>query len=132
MTTLTLQTRSRSDMVEVTRQVQDVVSQSGVRTGAAIVYVSHTTAACTINENADPDVQHDILLSLDELVPKKHKAYRHAEGNSDAHVKASMLGSSETILIEEGRLALGTWQGVYLAEFDGPRRRSLHVRVVEH
>jgi secondary thiamine-phosphate synthase enzyme len=96
------------------------------------VYVSHTTAACTINENADPDVQHDILLTLNELVPKHHKAYRHAEGNSDAHVKASMLGSSETILIEEGHLALGTWQGVYLVEFDGPRRRSLHVRVVEH
>ncbi len=85
---------------------------------------------CTINENADPDVQHDILLTLNELIPRNNPGYRHAEGNSDAHVKASMIGFSETIMIEGGKLVLGTWQGVYFMDFDGPRQRKLHIRVI--
>jgi len=132
MTTLSVETRSRSAMVDVTQQVQEVVTQSGVRNGVAVVFVPHTTAACTINENADPDVQHDMLLTFDDLVPRHRQGYRHAEGNSDAHVKASLVGLSETVLIDNGRLVLGTWQGVYFVEFDGPRRRSLHVHIAPH
>ena len=130
MTTLTVNTRTTSDMVDVTGQVSEVVRQSGVCRGYVIVFVPHTTACCTINENADPDVQHDILLTLNELIPRNRAGYRHAEGNSDAHVKASMIGFSETILVEDGELVLGTWQGVYFVDFDGPRRRKLQVRVV--
>jgi secondary thiamine-phosphate synthase enzyme len=116
-------------MVDVTREVADVVRSSGVDEGRVIVFVPHTTAAVTINENADPDVQHDVLLTLAELIPEGRRGYRHGEGNSDAHVKASLLGASETILVREGRLLLGTWQGIYFAEFDGPRTRQMHVSV---
>ena len=130
--TLLVATSRRGEMIEITGDVQRVVSQSGVECGAVIVYVPHTTAGCTINENADPDVVHDMLLTLEALVPEDRPGYRHAEGNSDAHVKASMLGSSQTVLIEEGRLVLGTWQGIYFAEFDGPRRRKVLVRVASH
>ena len=129
MTKLTVQTRTRCEMIDVTGQVAEVVQQSGVRQGTVTVYVPHTTAGCTINENADPDVQHDLLLTLNQLVPKDHPSYRHGEGNSDAHVKASLVGLSQTVPVEDGRLVLGTWQGIYFCEFDGPRRRSLSVRV---
>ncbi len=130
MHTFTVSTPARSAMVEVTDRVQQVVAEARVRSGAAVVYVPHTTAGCTINENADPDVQHDMLLTLNELVPKNRPGYRHAEGNSDSHVKASMMGFAQTVLIEEGRLVLGTWQGIYLCEFDGPRQRKMHVRIL--
>ena len=96
----------------------------------AIVYVPHTTAAVTINENADPDVKHDLLKKLEELVPKEEDYYRHAEGNSDSHVKVSCVGSSVTVLVEQGTLVLGTWQGVYFCEFDGPRDRKLMLKLV--
>ncbi len=132
MMTLTVQTPGRCAMVDVTAEVQQVVDESAVKRGAVMLYVPHTTAGCTINENADPAVQHDMLMTLDELVPQDRRGYRHAEGNSDAHLKASLVGFSQTVLIENGRLVLGTWQGIYFAEFDGPRRRGLHVRVIEH
>ena len=117
-------------MIDITSQVQRVVDQANVEEGHVLVYVPHTTAGVTINENADPDVVHDMLLQLDQMVPWKQHFYRHAEGNSASHVKASMMGSSVTVLVEGGRLVLGTWQGIYFCEFDGPRTRSAHVRVV--
>ncbi|MEM6331858.1 MAG: secondary thiamine-phosphate synthase enzyme YjbQ [Planctomycetota bacterium] len=125
----TIPTRSRSDMVEVTGLVREAVRESGVVDGTALVYVPHTTAGVTINENADPDVVHDFLRQLDEMVPWDRPFYRHGEGNSAAHVKASMMGSSATVPIEGGRVLLGRWQGVWLCEFDGPRRRELLIRV---
>lgn len=132
LVTLTVPTQRRCQMVDVTADIQRIVADSGVRHGVVIVYVPHTTAGCTINENADPDVPHDLLLTLEALAPKDRAGYRHAEGNSDAHVKASLVGPSQTVLIEDGRLVLGTWQGVFFAEFDGPRKRNVLVRVVAH
>lgn len=130
MTTLTVRTHSRTHLVDITDQVRDVVEKSGVRKGQVTVYVPHTTAGCLINENADPDVAHDLLMTLDRLAPREDARYKHAEGNSDAHLKTSMVGTSQTVFIEEGRLVLGTWQGIFLAEFDGPRSRSVHVGVL--
>ena len=115
-------------MIDITDRVAAVARNAG-GDGACLVFVSHTTAGVTINENADPDVQHDILLTLDELIPRVRGGYRHGEGNSDAHVKASLVGSSETVLVEGGRLVLGTWQGIYFAEFDGPRTRRMHLAI---
>jgi len=129
MKTLSVSTQRRSEMVELTAQVQRVVSEAGVDVGHVIVYVPHTTAGVTINENADPDVVHDFLKQLDEMVPWDQPFYRHGEGNSAAHVKASMMGSSVTVLIERGKLVLGTWQGIWFCEFDGPRSRDVHVQV---
>lgn len=129
MQRLSVNTRLRSQMVEITGQVQDAVTRAGVLRGSAVVFVPHTTAGVTINENADPDVVHDFLRQLDEMVPWEQPFYRHGEGNSAAHVKASMMGSSVTVLIEEGRLMLGMWQGVWFCEFDGPRSREVWVRV---
>jgi secondary thiamine-phosphate synthase enzyme len=124
-----VQTRERSALVDVTAQVQQAVDRSGVRSGLACVFTPHTTAAVTINENADPDVARDILATLEKLIPQRGD-YRHAEDNSDSHIKSSLTGCSETVIIEEGRLQLGTWQGVFLCEFDGPRRRELWVKVL--
>lgn len=130
METLEVRTRERNQFVEITEDVQRLVSKAGLRRGAVTVYVPHTTAGVTINENADPDVVHDMLLTLGRLVPKDAPGYRHAEGNSDSHVKASMMGSSCHVLIEEGRLVLGQWQGIYLCEFDGPRTRRVFVQTL--
>ncbi len=129
MHTFQVKTRERDQFVEITDEVAQAVARSQVRSGAVTVYVPHTTAGVTINENADPDVVHDMLLTLKRLIPKDAPGYRHAEGNSDSHVKASMMGASCRVLIEEGKLVLGTWQGIYLCEFDGPRTRSVHVQV---
>lgn len=129
MQTLQIETRQRDQFVDVTREVQQIVDRSRVQSGIVLVYVPHTTAGVTINENADPDVVHDMLLTLRRLIPKDAPGYRHAEGNSDSHVKASLMGSSCQVIVEEGRLVLGTWQGIYLCEFDGPRIRQLHVQV---
>jgi len=120
--------RTRNQMIDITSQVEVVVSQSGIKTGDVIVYCPHTTAAITINENADPDVPHDILITLQELVPQSNPRYQHSEGNSDAHCKSSIIGCSKQILIKNGTLALGTWQGVFFCEFDGPRTRSVLVQ----
>ncbi|MFO1020820.1 MAG: secondary thiamine-phosphate synthase enzyme YjbQ [Planctomycetales bacterium] len=129
MQTFDVQTRERDQFVEITDRVRDVVTASQIREGSVTVYVPHTTAGVTINENADPDVVHDMLLTLKRLVPKDATGYRHGEGNSDSHVKASMMGSSATVLIDNGQLVLGVWQGIYFCEFDGPRRRQVHVQV---
>ena len=126
----TIRTRDRCEMLDVTAHVQQAVRTSGVGDGMAIVYVPHTTAAVTINENADPDVKHDMLLKLARLFPRDESGFRHSEGNSDSHLKTACLGNSATVLVEDGRLQLGRWQGVYLCEFDGPRDRELWVKVV--
>jgi secondary thiamine-phosphate synthase enzyme len=131
--TLSIKTTSRNQFVELTRQIRSLLNDelsrdASFRDGEVLVYVPHTTAGVTINENADPDVVHDFLLTLERLVPKDAAGYRHAEGNSDSHVKASMMGFSATVLIEDGQLVLGTWQGIYLCEFDGPRTRQVHIR----
>ena len=116
-------------MKDITAQVDDIVSESGVRHGLCLIQSLHTTAGLTINENADPHVCVDILARLTEIVPFE-KAYQHSEGNSDAHIKASLVGFSESLFVDNGALVLGTWQGLYLCEFDGPRRRHVIVKVV--
>ena len=126
---LNINSKTRSQMVDITSQVDSVVRQSGISDGDAIVYCPHTTAAITINENADPSVAHDILLTLDELVPRHRAGYRHSEGNSDAHCKSTLIGCSKQILIKDGTLDLGTWQGIFFCEFDGPRSRKVIVQV---
>lgn len=125
-----LQTEKHQQMLDITAQVQDIIRQEAIQEGLVVIYCPHTTAAITINENADPDVVHDILLRLEEMYPWHHPRDRHGEGNSAAHLKASTLGSSELIPITAGRLALGTWQGIYFCEFDGPRQRTCYVKVI--
>ena len=122
-------TRGRTTMVDITGQVEAVVQETGIRNGSVTVFCPHTTAAITINENADPDVVHDVLLALDEIVPRHNAAFQHSEGNSDAHTKSSLVGCSEQVLIGDGRLTLGTWQAIYFCEFDGPRSRRVIVQV---
>lgn len=115
---------------DITLQVQDAVAKSGIRSGVCIVYSTHTTSAVTINENADPDVKIDLLRGLSEVYPDLPD-YRHMEGNSAAHLKSSCVGCSETVIVEEGKLLLGMWQGIYFCEFDGPRSRNFFVKVIE-
>jgi secondary thiamine-phosphate synthase enzyme len=129
MQVLRLKTKKRTDYVDVTNQVQEVVSTSQVSDGVCYVYVPHTTAGVTINEHADPDVATDMEDAFDRLVPKKGP-YRHAEGNSDSHIKATMTGISQIIFVEAGKLALGRWQGIFFCEYDGPRERKFFVKVV--
>ncbi|MDR3136344.1 MAG: secondary thiamine-phosphate synthase enzyme YjbQ [Coriobacteriales bacterium] len=119
----------REGFINITAQVQETIRKDGTCDGVAIVYCPHTTAAITINENADPDVVSDLLLGLDTAF-FTHTAFRHAEGNSAAHLKASVMGSSVTVIVDGGRLVLGTWQGIYFCEFDGPRNRRFHVKVI--
>ncbi len=130
MITNDIQTHSDSEFVNITREVQEAVSESGIRSGVATVYVSHTTAAITINENADPDVRHDMEYLLNRLIPWRDPDYKHGEGNTAAHVKASLLGSSVQVIVENGNLQMGTWQGIYFCEFDGPRARKFRVQVL--
>jgi len=130
METIEISTRARSAYVDITREVQGAVTASGVQTGAAVVWSLHTTGGVTVNENADPDVMEDVLATLERMVPRSGP-YAHREGNSDAHVKASLVGLSVTVPIEGGRLVFGTWQGIYFCEFDGPRRRRVGVQVIE-
>jgi secondary thiamine-phosphate synthase enzyme len=125
-----VKTRQRSEIVDVTDALRRLVRQHNVSDGMAICYVPHTTAAVTINENYDPDVKHDMLRKLDELIPKTETYYQHDEGNSDSHVKTSLVGNSATVLIERGDLVLGRWQGVYFCEFDGPREREMVVKPI--
>jgi len=124
-----ISTKHRNQMVDITSQVGSAVSQSGITDGDVVVYCPHTTAAITINENADPSVSHDILLTLEQLIPCHRPGYRHSEGNSDAHCKSSLIGCSEQILIKDKTLALGTWQGIFFCEFDGPRSRRVVVQI---
>jgi secondary thiamine-phosphate synthase enzyme len=129
MNTLNVQTSSRVELVDLSAGVKEVVTRSGVREGLCHVFVPHTTAGVTINEAADPDVRRDLVTALEALVPDQGQ-FRHAEGNSPAHVKATLVGSSVTVPVSSGQLALGTWQGLYFCEFDGPRTRKVHVTVV--
>lgn len=128
MRTVSISTSARCQFVDITAKVQEAVRADGFKTGAITVFVPHTTAGVTINENADPDVCHDLLEKLSRLIPKQESFYDHAEGNSDAHLKASLMGASVRVLVEEGRLRLGTWQSLYLAEFDGPRVREVWIQ----
>ncbi len=127
---ITLQTSHHTDMVEITREVQKVVAESGVKNGVCTIFSPHTTAAITINENCDPDVVRDFAMEIDKIVPWED-GYRHFEGNSAAHLKASLIGFSEQIIIENGKLVLGTWQGIYFCEYDGPRHRKVYVKISE-
>lgn len=129
MQTFDVRTGHRSQMVDISDRVQQLVRDAGLDQGLALVYVPHTTAGITINENADPDVVHDMLAQLDLMVPWEQPFYRHAEGNSAAHVKASMMGSSVTVIVRDGRLVLGRWQGIWFCEFDGPRTRQVYVEL---
>jgi len=127
--TIEVRTGSRDEMVDITAEVASAVGESGVADGMATVYVPHTTAGVTINENADPSVVHDVLAALDQAVPWRQGFYRHGEGNSAAHVKSSLVGCSARVLVGTGRLVLGTWQGIYFCEFDGPRSRRAIIAV---
>ena len=127
--TISVRTASRDQFVDITDEVSEAVAESGVDDGVATVFVPHTTAGVTINENADPSVVTDLLAALDQAVPWRQGFYRHSEGNSAAHVKSSLMGCSLQVLISGGRLLLGTWQGIYFCEFDGPRSRQAVIAV---
>jgi secondary thiamine-phosphate synthase enzyme len=129
MKEISLGTRSRVEMIDITAAIQKAIGEEKIEEGICLVYTPHTTAAITINENADPDVPRDILAALDRAVPFSAN-YRHAEGNSAAHVKSSMVGASELIIIEKGRLVLGTWQSIFFCEFDGPRTRKFFISII--
>jgi len=124
-----VKTSGRTDLIDITRWVEEAVLKSGVRDGTCWVYIPHTTAAVTINENADPSVSKDILMQLNKTIPFQDE-YQHVEGNSPAHIKASLIGSSVTVFVESGRLVLGRWQGIFFCEFDGPRNREVWVKVL--
>jgi secondary thiamine-phosphate synthase enzyme len=130
METLHVRTGRRADLVEITDRVREAVRRSGVREGIVVAQSLHTTAGLTINENADPEVAHDLLAKLERLVPRDEPFYRHAEGNSDSHLKTSLCGPSLTVVVTGGDLLLGRWQGIWLAEFDGPRERTVAVQVI--
>lgn len=127
---INVKTPQTTAMIDITRQVQEVVTDSQVMNGICIVFIPHTTAAVTINENADPDVVRDFLMEINKVIPFSD-GYHHMEGNSAAHIKSSLMGFSETIIIEDKSLLLGTWQGIYLTEYDGPRVRKVHVKIIE-
>jgi len=127
--TFQVRTSKQTELIDITRFVQEAVKKTGVEEGICFIFIPHTTAAVTINENADPSVSQDILMELNKVIPFQDR-YHHLEGNSPAHIKASLIGPSETIFVESGKLALGTWQGIFFCEFDGPRNRSVYVRVV--
>lgn len=128
MTELTIESSRRTQMIDITSAVQQVLGHARVGEGLVCVYVPHTTAAVTINEHADPDVADDLLRGLERMVPEA--GYRHGEGNSRAHIMASLIGSGVTVPVHSGRLALGTWQGIFFCEFDGPRRRKVYVQTM--
>ena len=127
--TFQIKTSTQTELIDVTRSVQEAVKKTGTEDGFCIVFIPHTTAAVTINENADPSVVHDIVMALNKIVLFQDQ-YHHLEGNSPAHIKASLVGCSETVFVDSGKLVLGTWQGIFFCEFDGPRNRKVHVKVV--
>ncbi|MEC0373670.1 secondary thiamine-phosphate synthase enzyme YjbQ [Paenibacillus chibensis] len=129
--TLDLATTGRDEMRDITREILALVHKSGVKEGTVLIYCPHTTAGIAINENADPDVKKDVLMRLDEVYPWKHPKYRHAEGNTASHLKSITCGPSQTVIITGGELLLGRWQGIYFCEFDGPRRRQYHVKIMQ-
>ena len=127
---LSVKTRERTELIDITSNINQLIQKSGTDQGLCMVYVPHTTAAVTINESADPSVKSDILMILNQIIPWEAN-YRHMEGNSPAHIKSTLVGSSELIAIENRRLILGTWQGIFFCEFDGPRTRKVDVRIIE-
>ena len=129
MQTFQVRTSARTEFNDVTRFVQEAVKKTGVEDGICIIFIPHTTAAVTINENADSSVVEDIIMELNKIVPFKDQ-YRHMEGNSPSHIKASLMGCSQIVFVESGKLVLGTWQGIFFCEFDGPRDRKVHVKVI--
>ena len=130
MKTITLSTSHRTEFIDITSKVEKVLAEAGVDKGVCLVFCPHTTAGLTINENADPAVRKDIAGHLEKLVPYL-KGYSHSEGNSDAHIKSSLLGFCLNVIIDKGRLQLGTWQGIYFCEFDGPRQRQVYIKFIE-
>jgi secondary thiamine-phosphate synthase enzyme len=128
MDTIALTTRRRNEFVDITELVRQSLDRSGTRDGLGVVYCPHTSAAVTVNEAYDPDVAHDVLLWLERAVPQAQDGFRHGEDNSDSHIKASLVGSSVTLLVENGQLVLGRWQGVFFCEFDGPRQRTVQAK----
>lgn len=129
--TLELTTAGRDEMRDITREVRSLVQKSGIKEGTVLIYCPHTTAGIAINENADPDVKRDVLMRLDEVYPWEHPKYRHMEGNTASHLKSITCGPSQTVIIAGGGLLLGRWQGIYFCEFDGPRRRQYHVKIMQ-
>ena len=125
-----VRTSSRVELVDITQKIEEVVSASKIDSGICVVYVPHTTAAITINENADPSVQRDIIYELNKLIPFDDN-YSHTEGNSAAHIKSSIIGASKSLIIQNGSLKLGTWQGIYFCEFDGPRNRKVWIKIIK-
>ena len=126
----TVKSRTRTELIDITSKIQDMVMSSGIGQGLCMLYVPHTTAAITINESADPSVKDDILMIINKIIPWDAE-YRHLEGNSPAHIKSTIVGASELIAIDNNRLVLGTWQGIFFCEFDGPRTRKIHVRLIK-
>jgi secondary thiamine-phosphate synthase enzyme len=129
MKTINISTAKRVDLVNITAQVQKVVSETKVANGVVTVYVPHTTCGITINEGADPDVARDIKFQLENLIPYQ-QGYHHLEGNADSHIKTCLVGSSENIIVENGQLVLGTWQSIFLCDFDGPRNRKVYIKII--
>ncbi|TCW35752.1 secondary thiamine-phosphate synthase enzyme [Thermohydrogenium kirishiense] len=128
MTILKINTHSREVMIDITEEVKSAIKSSGIKDGICTVFVPHTTAGVTINENADPDVKDDIIRGLDEIIPNIR--FKHMEGNSDAHIKSALVGNSANLIVENGEIQLGTWQGIYFCEFDGPRSRKVYIKVI--
>jgi secondary thiamine-phosphate synthase enzyme len=129
MQEINIRTNSRVEMIDITSSIREAINAQKVKSGICVVYTPHTTAAITINENADPDVPRDIISALEKAVPED-AGYRHSEGNSPAHVKSSLVGVSEIVLIENGKLILGTWQSIFFCEFDGPRTRKVFIKII--
>jgi len=130
MKKLIVQSSDRTSFIDITQLIMSIIKDTGVRDGICYIFVPHTTAAVTINENADPDVKSDMLMEINKIIPF-NDSYQHREGNSAAHIKASLFGNSETIFLEDGELKLGTWQGVFFCEFDGPRTRQVWVKLIK-
>jgi secondary thiamine-phosphate synthase enzyme len=128
--TFQVRTSKKTEFIDITRSVQEAIKKTGVEEGICFIFIPHTTAAVTINENTDPSVSQDIVMELNRLVPFQDR-YQHLEGNSPAHIKASLIGCSQTVFVQSGKLALGTWQGIFFCEFDGPRNRKVHVKVMK-
>lgn len=129
MKTITVDSRKQVELIDITAKICRSIREETVKEGIAVIYTPHTTAAITINENADPDVTRDMVMGINKLVPMQDN-YRHLEGNSAAHIKSSLFGASETVIINNGTVVLGTWQGIYFCEFDGPRQRKVHIQVL--
>ncbi len=126
---INVKSRTRTEFIDITDKIQEIINEAGVKEGICYIYVPHTTAGITINEGADPSVQRDIISTINKLIPFEGD-YSHREGNADAHIKSTLVGVSQIVLIDQGRLSLGTWQAIYFCEFDGPRHRRVHLKIV--